>query len=66
MEKTITITDDMETPLVVALRMGKNATEELRKFATDRGEEDEALRYKKDIQAIDQILELIRRAKWKY
>ena len=65
MEKTVTITKDMEVPLILALDAGKRATEELRQFAAARGKEEVALMYEEEIRAMDQILELVRRAEWK-
>lgn len=64
MKKTITITDDMEIPLIRALKAQKMTCEELRGFAADRGEKNFVQIYENEIQAIAQLLEKIRRAKW--
>ena len=64
-KKTITITDDMETPLILALKKQKMSSEELRGFAADRGAKNIVQMYENEIQAIDQLLEKIRKAKWR-
>lgn len=64
-KKTITITYDMETPLILALKTQKMSIEELRGFAADRGSTDIVRMYENEIQAIDQLLEKIRKAKWR-
>ena len=64
MKKTITITEGMQTPLILALNAQKKRFEELREFAADIEDKDWVQRYENEIQTIDQLLEKIRKAKW--
>ena len=65
MEKTITITKDMELPLLMALKKQKMTCEELRGFAADKGEKNFVQIYENEIQVIEQMLEKIGRAEWR-
>ena len=64
MKKTITITEGMQTPLILALNAQKEHFEELREFAADIEDKGWVQRYENEIQTIDQLLEKIRKAKW--
>ena len=65
MKKTITITDDMEVPLRLALDAGKARSKELRQYAVDCGNHDMVLWYERQIQTMNQVLEIIRGAEWR-
>ena len=65
MKKTITITDDMYTPLILSLLARKELTEKFREFAADHGKKDMAQMYKKEIRTIDQMVEVIRWTEWR-